>query len=112
MFEIRKRLSIAAAHRLLLDHESPCANLHGHNWTITVCCRSEKLDANGMVVDFSEIKSRVHGVLDHANLNEVLPGGMNPTAENLAWWVVQTVPNAYRCEVEETPGNLAVYELP
>jgi 6-pyruvoyl tetrahydropterin synthase/QueD family protein len=59
MYYVKKTLEISAAHRLTLDYESKCTALHGHNWIITVFCRSAELDQNGMVVDFSLIKSKV-----------------------------------------------------
>lgn len=62
-----------------------------------------------MVVDFSEVKRRVHGYLDHGNLNELLP--FNPTAENIAKWVCDQVENCYRVEVQEASGNIAIYEI-
>ena len=50
MYYVKKTLEISAAHRLTLDYESKCTALHGHNWIITVFCRSAELDQNGMVV--------------------------------------------------------------
>ena len=82
--------------------------LHGHNWIVVVYCRARELDANGMVTDFSEIKRRVLDMLDHKMLNDVLD--FNPTAENIARWIVDTIPNCYRAEVEESQGNWAAYE--
>ena len=109
MFKISKRLEVSASHRLDLSYESKCENIHGHNWYILVHCQSEELDENGMVVDFSIIKELIHQKLDHKNLNEVL--NFNPTAENIAKWIVDTVPNCYKAEVQESEGNIASYEI-
>ncbi len=108
MFTVIKRMEISAAHRLVLPYESKCTRLHGHNWIITVHCRSERLDENGMVVDFTRIKEVIMEQLDHRNLNEVLP--FNPTAENIARWVCGQIPQCYKAEVQESEGNVAVYE--
>lgn len=109
MYYVTKRLEISASHRLTLDYESKCQTLHGHNWIITVHCRAEKLDANGMVTDFTVIKDVVMSRLDHANLNDILP--FNPTAENLAHWICDNVPNCWRVDVQESEGNIASYEI-
>ena len=82
MYFVRKTFEFSAAHRLDLDYESRCTQLHGHNWVVTVECASEQLDRNGMVVDFTHIKRRVIDMLDHKVLNDVLD--FNPTAENIA----------------------------
>ena len=108
MYYVKKRLEISAAHRLNLSYESRCTRLHGHNWIITVECRAEELNEDGMVVDFSHIKKIVVDVLDHAVLNDVV--SFNPTAENIARWIVDSVPCCYRCEVQESEGNIAIYE--
>lgn len=108
MFTVIKRMEVSGAHCLHLSYLSKCENLHGHNWIITVYCRSKELNADGMVVDFGHIKEVVKGQLDHRNLNEVLP--CNPTAENIARWICDQIPSCYRVEVRESEENLAVYE--
>jgi 6-pyruvoyltetrahydropterin/6-carboxytetrahydropterin synthase len=108
MYTVIKTLEISAAHSLSLDYGSKCENLHGHNWRITVYCRAKELDANGMVTDFTSIKKEISDKLDHKYINDVLP--FNPTAENIARWVCERIPNCYRVEVAETADNVAVYE--
>jgi len=108
MYYVRKQFEIAASHKLYLDYDSPCKEVHGHNWKITVFCCSEELNDNGMVIDFSEIKRLVHDKLDHKDLNKVL--SFNPTAENIAKWIVDTVPTCHKAIVEESANNEAIYE--
>ena len=107
MYYVSKKMEIAACHRLQLNYPSKCHNLHGHNWHITVKCKALELNADGMVVDFKHIKEKIHGYLDHGNLNELLP--FNPTAENIARWIVQQIPQRYAAEVQESDGNIAIY---
>ena len=108
MYFVKKRMEIAGAHLLKLDYESKCANLHGHNWIVTVWCKSRTLDQNGMVVDFTHIKREVQDKLDHKFLNDVVP--FNPTAENLAKWICDQIKRCYRVSVQESEGNVATYE--
>ena len=101
MYYVCKRLEIAGAHALKLSYESKCEDLHGHNWIVKIYCKSETLNADGMVTDFTHIKRDISGALDHKNLNDVLP--FNPTAENIARWICDHVENAYR--VPPRPGG-------
>ena len=108
MYTVIKRMEVSASHCLSLSYRSKCENLHGHNWIITVYCRSIELNENGMVADFSHIKAVVKEKLDHHNLNEVLP--FNPTAENIARWICEQIPTCFKVEVQESEANTAVYE--
>ncbi len=98
-------MEIAGCHRLALSYPSKCQNLHGHNWIVTVFCGAKRLNDDGMVCDFKHIKEKIHGYLDHGNLNELLP--FNPTAENIAAWIVKEVPDCYKAIVQESEGNIA-----
>lgn len=107
MFIVKKRIEVAGSHKLNLNYESKCSNLHGHNWIINVWCKSEQLNCNGMVIDFTEIKRLVQDKLDHKNLNDEVD--FNPTAENIAKWICDTVPKCYMVSVRESEGNEAIY---
>ena len=60
-----------------------------------------------MVEDFTLIKKRIHDKLDHKNLNEIFD--FNPTAENMAKWMCEQIPTAYKVSIQESDGNIAVY---
>ena len=115
MYKVSKRMEIAACHKLNLPYQSKCTNLHGHNYVVTVYCKSTKLNSCGMVVDFAKVKEKIHGYMDHGYLNELLPQ-MNPTAENMAKWICDKVTDicdhgyCYRVDVQESEGNIATYE--
>ena len=107
MYYASKRMEIAGSHKLKLSYASKCENLHGHNWIITVFVKAQKLNKDGMICDFKHIKEKIHGKLDHGNLNDILP--FNPTAENIAKWVTGQIPECYKASVRESEGNVAIY---
>jgi 6-pyruvoyltetrahydropterin/6-carboxytetrahydropterin synthase len=76
-----------AAHALV-GYPGECCNLHGHTWDVEVVVAGDALDDVGIVYDFKTLKDdldAVLGPLDHHYLNDVPPfDGINPTAENLA----------------------------
>ncbi|TRZ65469.1 MAG: 6-carboxytetrahydropterin synthase QueD [Rhodocyclaceae bacterium] len=107
--QVTRRLEFDAGHRIP-DHLSQCRHLHGHRYAIEITLsgdiiQSEGQSINGMVMDFSEIKSLAKQHLvdawDHAFLAfrgdapvvsflSTLPDHKTvlldvvPTAENLA----------------------------
>lgn len=109
MYKVKKRLEISAAHKLSLDYESKCTNLHGHNWIVDVYLKSKTLDSNGMVMDFTHIKRKILDKFDHKIINDVVD--FNPTAENLAEYICRELaPYCYRVDVQESTDNIATYE--
>ena len=105
MYYIEKTMEISACHCLKLSYESKCQNLHGHNWIITVYCKSSELNEDGMVEDFTHIKKVIQSKMDHANLNEIFD--FNPTAENIGKWIVEQFDSCYKVNVQESLGNTA-----
>jgi len=108
MYELKKRIEICSAHKLELSYPSKCSNLHGHNWKIDVFLKAEKLNENGMIIDFDHIAQKLIDKLDHKILNDVLD--FNPTAENLAEFICDFfAPHCYKVVIEECEGNVASY---
>jgi 6-pyruvoyltetrahydropterin/6-carboxytetrahydropterin synthase len=135
-----RSFSIDAGHRVY-GHESKCANLHGHTYTISVHAEAQELDKVGRVIDFSVLKDKIgtwlldnwdHGFLYYDQDKEVekiflnnigwksccLP--CNPTAENMASYLLweicpelmqDTGVRIVKVEVRETPNCYAVAEL-
>ena len=108
MYYLKKRIEVAGAHKLNLSYESPCNNLHGHNWIITVFCKCEDhLLKEGMILDFKQIKAIVN-LFDHATINDFVE---QPTAENIAFFLQNKIDHCYKVTVQETEGNEVTYEL-
>ena len=136
---ITRRLEFDSGHRIP-DHQSQCRHLHGHRYAIEITLRGEIIrqagsPLNGMVMDFSDIKTLARrnlvDVWDHAFLVwrgdtallsflESLPGHKTvvldrvPTAENLAAAAFDLLDPVYR----DTYGNhlrieqVRLYETP
>ena len=136
---ITRRLEFDAGHRIP-DHKSQCRHLHGHRYTIEITLSGSVIDksgdaANGMVMDFSQVKDLAKQHLvdgwDHAFLayagDKAIVDFLNslpdhktvildrvPTAENLARIAFECLDAVYR----DTYGNLLqldqvrLYETP
>jgi len=100
---------ISCGHRVY-QHESKCAHAHGHNYRVHFVIEAPELDSIGRVLDFSVIKSHLCMWLennwDHhfllwdedpwvAPMLELDPTivvvPFNPTAENMAAYLLQVV---------------------
>lgn len=107
MYYLEVKEEISSAHYLTEPYEGKCNNIHGHNWKVKIYCKSERLNECGMVVDFKEIKEIIK-LLDHRLLNELIP---QPTAENIAHYLTDSIANCYKVEITESEGNKAIYEI-
>ena len=110
-----RRIQFCAGHRLA-NHESKCAHLHGHNYVAFFHATAPELDDIGRVIDFSVLKDRIggwieehwdHGFIYRVNdqatvaaleavaaagvLQKRYPMNENPTAENLARYLLEEV---------------------
>lgn len=107
MYFVSKRLEISLAHHLITSYDERCRFLHGHNAIVTIYCQSSTLNEDGMVVDFKKIKDLIMKQLDHKYLNDIVD--FNPTAENMARWICQQIPQCYKVKFQESEGNVALY---
>ena len=87
MYEITVLSHFSAAHRLRYL-QGKCEELHGHNWKIEVSLSSDRLNKEGVVIDFHALKQKLEKILkplDHTYLND-LPyfSGEEPSSENIA----------------------------
>jgi len=99
---VSREIKFCYGHRLL-NYDGKCRFLHGHNGKAVITLEAEKLDALGMVVDFTRLKSVLGGwideFLDHKMIlhkddpalaylrsqgEPVFIVDVNPTAENIA----------------------------
>ena len=94
MFEVSVEETFSAGHALR-NYKGKCENPHGHNYRVQVTFSGPDLDANGLLVDFVELKKVVHSVLDrldHQWLNDFPPfDAINPSAENIAKYIFEEV---------------------
>ena len=122
-FEVMIERNFSSAHQLR-GYKGKCENLHGHNYKIEIYARGSELDNIGLLVDFGELKDAADEVvayLDHRNINELPPFDeeLNPSAENLARYVLERVASrvgdervrVYKVRCFETPTSVATYQV-
>lgn len=126
----KRRIQFCAGHRIL-NHESKCNNVHGHNYVLWVYAEAPQLDSLGRVIDFSELKNRIGGwidqnldhsfiafeqdtkVLDFVNdINDKKPYILkfNPTAENIAAHLLDDVIPELMKDTEIFVSKLELFE--
>jgi len=131
MFRVTREFEFCFGHRLM-EYDGKCRNIHGHNGKVCVTLEADRLDKQGMVVDFVEIKRRLSGwidsTLDHTLLlhkndplvktlraagEKVLPLEFTPTTENMARFVFEYAKGQGLPVVEvtmwETPYSYATF---
>lgn len=90
MYNIMVEDTFSSAHHLR-NYEGKCENLHGHNWKVQVVVSGEKLDDEGLLIDFTILKvilKKITDQLDHKDLNGLEHfSGINPTSENIATYI-------------------------
>jgi 6-pyruvoyltetrahydropterin/6-carboxytetrahydropterin synthase len=137
-YQITRKHEIHCGHRVY-GHEGKCQHLHGHSYIFHLHCQSTSLDKLGRVIDFAVIKHRICQWLedhwDHKLIlwehdpwaaklihidTTIVTIPYNPTAENLAKYLVETVAppllhdcpvTLYQVTVEETSKCSASYAL-
>lgn len=121
-------------------HESKCQHLHGHNGRVHFTIEAPQLDNIGRVLDFSVIKDKLcmwlednwdhkfllwehdelHSVLKRLVPDDIVTVDFNPTAENMAKYLVEEVAVDQlagtgcvltECKIEETRKCSATYRL-
>lgn len=107
-----RKIHFCSGHRVL-NHESKCANAHGHNYVLWLYAETSGLDSIGRVIDFSVLKEKMGSWIekhwDHTFLiyekdekllavketlqenKPVFICNFNPTAENMAQYLLDVI---------------------
>ena len=121
MYKVKIIKEFSAAH-FLGNYKGKCEALHGHNWKVEVLASNPKLNASGMVMDFSSLKKMTSNVLDeldHHHLNQLdYFKKHNPSSEEIAKYIFHKLKDEIRakeCKLEEvrvweTSTSCAVYQ--
>jgi len=87
MFEVTVQDTFSSGH-YLRDYYGKCENPHGHNYRVLITLVGERLETNGLLLDFKLLKRLLQPTiqyLDHNMINDLEPfTSVNPSAENLA----------------------------
>lgn len=131
MFAVEVSDHVMIAHSFRGDVFGPAQRLHGATFAISAAFMSDKLDANGIVIDIGRAKDelrRALSPLDYKNLDEVAEfAGENTTTEFICKYVFDKLAAAARGDglgrsgselasiritISESPNARAWYEAP
>ena len=133
-YEVEVRVNFRYGHRLLPPYVGKCTQVHGEGGILILIFESNKLDENGMVLDFGvvkkDVKLFVDTKLDHTYLYKkgdevgeflkekgynIFEMEGNPTAENIAKIVYDAISKIYPQlkkvgSIESFEDSIAWYE--
>ena len=108
MYNISREFEFCYGHRLW-KYEGKCSNLHGHNAKVRVTLRNDQLNNQGMLMDFSDIKSHIETWIENHWDHKTLLSKEDPLLELLKSQGVDCV------EMDSNPTAehfaRAIYEL-
>lgn len=132
MYKVSKAIYFNYGHRLLGSHDK-CSHLHGHSARVVIEMAASRLDRQGMVVNFFDIRRTIGAWidthLDHKMIlckkdplvkvlqkagEPVLVVRENPTAEMIAAWIFREARRmklpVSKVTLWENQDSFAVYE--
>lgn len=131
MYTIRKIFKFEMSHKLTSCYSQSCKNFHGHSYLLELFFSSDKLNKDGMVIDFGEVKDRIGYYIDSWDHALVLnkedewvktmsESGFkfkvldyNPTAENMCkdmyTYIKNSIPELTKVRLHETTTGWAEY---
>ena len=90
MFTVTIETGFSASHQLSFAGGEK-ERLHNHNWVVRTAVCADRLDENGLAVDFIDLKENVEkvtAVLDNKQLENLdCFKGINASAENVAKYI-------------------------
>jgi queuosine biosynthesis protein QueD len=114
--ELFREFTFESARKLTrLPENHKCSRVHGHTFRVIIHVAGD-IDADtGWLMDFSELDSKINQIreqLDHGFLNDI-PGLENPTTENIARWIWNTLKPGLVClsrvVIQENPFSGCIY---
>lgn len=135
MYQIRKKVRFEMAHILDSSYSKECQQIHGHSYIAEIFLQADKLNKDGMVLDFKKLKETINTEIlanfDHAlitsdtwynqkktylRLKGITRVPYNPTAENMAKDFFERLfsvhPEVCKVRLHETESGYAEYWQP